>query len=65
MVTFFQEVRVQELSEDVPVGHIPRSLIVQIKCDLTRSLGWGNLVMSLQEYLLFAFRSTPQFVVTH
>ena len=34
-----QEVKVQELSEDVPVGHIPRSLTVQVKGDLTRSLG--------------------------
>lgn len=37
-----QEVKVQELSEDVPVGHIPRSLTVQVKGDLTRSLGSGS-----------------------
>lgn len=39
-VVFLQEVKVQELSEDVPVGHIPRSLTVQVKGDLTRSFGW-------------------------
>jgi len=40
----YQEVKVQELSEDVPVGHIPRSLTVQVKGDLTRSLGPGDIV---------------------
>mmetsp|Transcript_29073 Transcript_29073/g.71824 ORF Transcript_29073/g.71824 Transcript_29073/m.71824 type:complete len:727 (-) Transcript_29073:303-2483(-) len=40
----YQEVRVQELSEDVPIGHIPRSLTVQVKGDLTRSLGPGDIV---------------------
>mmetsp|Transcript_62855 Transcript_62855/g.152003 ORF Transcript_62855/g.152003 Transcript_62855/m.152003 type:complete len:724 (-) Transcript_62855:51-2222(-) len=39
-----QEVRLQELSEDVPVGHIPRSLTVQVKGELTRSLGPGDVV---------------------
>ena len=38
-VVFLQEVKVQELSEDVPVGHIARSLTVQVKGDLTRSFG--------------------------
>ena len=40
----YQEVKVQEMSEDVPVGHIPRSLTVQVKGDLTRSLGPGDVV---------------------
>ena len=34
-----QEIKVQELSEDVPVGRIPRSLQVQIKGALTRCVG--------------------------
>ena len=38
----------QELSEDVPVGHIPRSLTVQVKGDLTRSLGWGFMPLFVQ-----------------
>lgn len=46
-----QEVKIQELSEDVPVGHIPRSLTVQVKGDLTRSSGWGATPL-LQVYHL-------------
>ncbi|CAL6304623.1 unnamed protein product [Bathycoccus prasinos] len=33
-----QELRIQEMSEDVPVGRIPRSITAQIKGDLTRIL---------------------------
>ena len=33
-----QEVKVQELSEDVPVGHIPRSLTLHVKGNLTRTM---------------------------
>ena len=40
----YQEVKVQEISEDVPVGHIPRSLTIQVKGDLTRSMGPGDVV---------------------
>lgn len=40
----YQEVRIQELPEDVPVGHIPRSLTVQVKGELTRSMGPGDRV---------------------
>lgn len=40
----YQEVKVQELSEDVPVGHIPRSLHVQVKGALTRCIGPGNII---------------------
>jgi DNA replicative helicase MCM subunit Mcm2 (Cdc46/Mcm family) len=36
---FIQEIKVQELSEDVPVGRIPRTLQVQIKGALTRYVG--------------------------
>mmetsp|Transcript_13710 Transcript_13710/g.54198 ORF Transcript_13710/g.54198 Transcript_13710/m.54198 type:complete len:268 (-) Transcript_13710:2125-2928(-) len=37
--TRYQEVKVQEMSEDVPVGHIPRSITVQVKGSLTRTVG--------------------------
>ncbi|CAL6302156.1 unnamed protein product [Bathycoccus prasinos] len=40
----FYEIKVQELSEDVPVGRIPRSLQVQIKGALTRCVGPGNVI---------------------
>ncbi|CAL6311728.1 unnamed protein product [Bathycoccus prasinos] len=40
----YQEIKVQELSEDVPVGRIPRSLQVQIKGALTRCVGPGNVI---------------------
>uniref|UniRef100_A0A7S0NHS0 DNA replication licensing factor MCM7 n=3 Tax=Micromonas pusilla TaxID=38833 RepID=A0A7S0NHS0_MICPS len=40
----FQEVKVQERSEDVPVGHIPRSLTVQVKGGLTRTMRPGDVV---------------------
>lgn len=40
----YQEIKVQELSEDVPVGRIPRTLQVQIKGALTRYVGPGNII---------------------
>lgn len=40
----YQEVRVQELSEDVPIGHIPRSITVALKGDMTRSLSPGDVI---------------------
>jgi DNA replication licensing factor MCM7 len=40
----FQEVRVQELAEEVPIGSIPRTLNVQMKGELTRSLAPGDVV---------------------
>jgi len=40
----FQEVKVQELSEDVPVGHIPRSLTLHVKGNLTRTMRPGDVV---------------------
>lgn len=42
--TKYQEIRIQEMSEDVPVGHIPRSISAQIKGDLTRILSPGDVV---------------------
>jgi len=36
---FHQEAKIQELSEDVPVGHTPRSVTVHLKGHLTRGLG--------------------------
>ncbi|OUS41968.1 minichromosome maintenance Mcm7 like-protein [Ostreococcus tauri] len=40
----FQEARIQELPEDVPVGHTPRSLTVHIKGDLIRRIVPGDQV---------------------
>eukprot|EP00242_Pyramimonas_sp_CCMP2087_P007222 CAMPEP_0198204884 /NCGR_PEP_ID=MMETSP1445-20131203/8367_1 /TAXON_ID=36898 /ORGANISM="Pyramimonas sp., Strain CCMP2087" /LENGTH=745 /DNA_ID=CAMNT_0043876969 /DNA_START=68 /DNA_END=2305 /DNA_ORIENTATION=- len=40
----FQEVKVQELAEEVPVGSIPRLLNVQLKGELTRTITPGDVV---------------------
>lgn len=40
----FQEVKIQELSSQVPVGHIPRSLTVHVNGDLVRSMNPGDTV---------------------
>lgn len=40
----FQECKIQELSQQVPVGHIPRSLTVHINGSLVRSLTPGDIV---------------------
>mmetsp|Transcript_2281 Transcript_2281/g.7252 ORF Transcript_2281/g.7252 Transcript_2281/m.7252 type:complete len:713 (-) Transcript_2281:130-2268(-) len=40
----FQEAKIQELSEDVPIGHTPRSLTVHLKGHLIQTLGPGNIV---------------------
>ena len=39
MTCWCQEVKVQEMSEHVPVGQIPRSITVQVKGSLTRRVG--------------------------
>ncbi|CAK7900398.1 DNA replication licensing factor Mcm7p [[Candida] anglica] len=39
----FQEVKIQELADQVPVGHIPRSLTVHVNGDLVRSLNPGDV----------------------
>ncbi|KAG0482586.1 hypothetical protein HPP92_010670 [Vanilla planifolia] len=40
----FQEAKVQELAEHVPKGHIPRSLTVHLRGDLTRKVAPGDIV---------------------
>ena len=39
----FQDIKIQELTDQVPVGHIPRSLTVQVFGSLTRSLNPGDV----------------------
>lgn len=40
----FQEAKVQELAEHVPKGHIPRSMTVHLRGDLTRKVSPGDVV---------------------
>jgi DNA replication licensing factor MCM7 len=40
----FQEVKIQEMADQVPVGHIPRTLTVHCQGALTRQLNPGDLV---------------------
>ncbi|CAL1398694.1 unnamed protein product [Linum trigynum] len=40
----FQEAKVQELAEDVPMGHIPRSMTVHFRGELTRKVAPGDIV---------------------
>ncbi|KAF3930866.1 hypothetical protein ABW19_dt0204182 [Dactylella cylindrospora] len=40
----FQDVRIQEMSDQVPVGHIPRSITVQCHGSQTRSINPGDVV---------------------
>lgn len=40
----FQDCRIQELSQQVPVGHIPRSLTIHIDGPLVRSVSPGDVV---------------------
>lgn len=40
----YQEVRLQELPEHVPVGHIPRSMAVHVRGTNTRKCGPGDIV---------------------
>lgn len=39
----FQEVKIQEMSNQVPVGHIPRSMTIHVNGDLVRSLNPGDV----------------------
>lgn len=39
----FQEVKIQEMANQVPVGHIPRSLTAHVNGDLVRSLNPGDV----------------------
>lgn len=40
----FQEVKIQELTNQVPVGHIPRSLTVHMNGSITRTINPGDIV---------------------
>lgn len=40
----FQEVKMQELSQQVPVGHIPRSITVHVNGSLVRAMNPGDIV---------------------
>ncbi|TFK76260.1 MCM-domain-containing protein [Pluteus cervinus] len=40
----FQEVKLQEMADQVPVGHIPRSMTVHIHGNLTRTVSPGDVV---------------------
>jgi DNA replication licensing factor MCM7 len=40
----FQEVKIQEMADQVPVGHIPRTLTVQCHGTLTRQINPGDVV---------------------
>lgn len=40
----YQELRLQELPDQVPVGHIPRSMTVHCRGDQTRKCGPGDIV---------------------
>jgi len=40
----FQELRLQELAEDVPMGHIPRCMTAVVKGELVRGVSPGDIV---------------------
>ncbi|KZT71252.1 MCM-domain-containing protein [Daedalea quercina L-15889] len=40
----FQEVKIQEMADQVPVGHIPRSMTVHVHGSLTRTMSPGDVV---------------------
>ncbi|KAF7980158.1 hypothetical protein HWV62_39617 [Athelia sp. TMB] len=40
----FQEVKIQEMADQVPVGHIPRSMTVHVNGNLTRMMNPGDVV---------------------
>ncbi|PSR77613.1 hypothetical protein PHLCEN_2v7803 [Hermanssonia centrifuga] len=40
----FQEVKIQEMADQVPVGHIPRSMTVHVNGSLTRQMSPGDVV---------------------
>ncbi|KXN86922.1 DNA replication licensing factor mcm7 [Leucoagaricus sp. SymC.cos] len=40
----FQEVKIQEMADQVPVGHIPRSMTIHVHGNLTRSMNPGDVV---------------------
>ncbi|KAF5380949.1 hypothetical protein D9615_004126 [Tricholomella constricta] len=40
----FQEVKIQEMADQVPVGHIPRSMTIHVNGGLTRQMNPGDVV---------------------
>ncbi|KAH9952068.1 MCM-domain-containing protein [Amylocystis lapponica] len=40
----FQEVKIQEMADQVPVGHIPRSMTIHVHGNLTRQMSPGDVV---------------------
>ncbi|KAI0705890.1 MCM-domain-containing protein [Cytidiella melzeri] len=40
----FQEVKIQEMADQVPVGHIPRSMTIHVNGSLTRQMNPGDVV---------------------
>ncbi|KAG6336325.1 hypothetical protein ID866_2774 [Astraeus odoratus] len=40
----FQEVKIQEMADQVPVGHIPRSMTVHVHGNLTRLMNPGDVI---------------------
>ncbi|KAH7923464.1 minichromosome maintenance protein mcm7p [Leucogyrophana mollusca] len=40
----FQEVKIQEMADQVPVGHIPRSMTIHVNGNLTRMMNPGDVV---------------------
>uniref|UniRef100_M8BNG1 DNA replication licensing factor MCM7 n=1 Tax=Aegilops tauschii TaxID=37682 RepID=M8BNG1_AEGTA len=56
----FQEVKLQELAEHVPKGHIPRSLTAHLRGELTRKVAPGDVVEMSGVFLpmpYFGFRA--------
>jgi DNA replication licensing factor MCM7 len=53
----FQELRIQELAETVPIGHIPRGLKVHLIGELTRQVSPGDIVTITGIFLPVPFRA--------
>jgi DNA replication licensing factor MCM7 len=47
----FQEIKIQEPSDQVPIGHVPRTLKVLAKGELTRKCSPGDIVTLTGVYL--------------
>ncbi|KAI8850596.1 MCM2/3/5 family-domain-containing protein [Chytridium lagenaria] len=48
----FQEAKIQELSDQVPMGHIPRSMTVHLYEDLTRQISPGDTVFISEHHIV-------------
>ena len=51
----YQELRLQELPDQVPVGHIPRALTVHCRGDV---LVLQNVLQNILQNVLFLFKSS-------